>query len=369
MLFKLFESIRNKRLLAGLFIVILFVVFLFLLIININSMSKSDRDIFAYTVKVRDAVEEIDKIFERAELNVYLMSDSIASSYDETKQKNESYNMQFVKDMDGLIKSVLANSPGVNGSWFQLNADLPYSSRAYNWYEFENNQFVNVRDELNETSSADREVTQQDDPYYFDAVDKKKPVWSAIYTDADTNEQMITISSPIIKQQGVLVGVVGIDILVANIRDALKNMQSDLNDSELYLLDKSGKLILSQSYSNMTLTKEPYGFSNLFKGRESEPIEYRDNLKQKTAIMITLSNDYKLVISIENKKLFKSASKFANLIYIIFGFFAVLAVMIFIYQSKVFEKEKITETEGKESTEDEGQQDEDYPENGPIGRL
>ena len=294
--------------------------------------SNTHQNIFSYTVKVRNAVEGLDVIFERAEVNVNVMVDSISNSYDASKQQDKAYNIKFIKGINGLVKSVLSNSPGVDGSWFQINADLPFSAEAYNWYEFKENQFVNVKDQFVGTSSMNRKITPEDDPYYFNAVYNRKPTWSDIYTDPDTKNAMVTISAPIDKD-GALVGVVGIDISINNIQQIINQMRTILGDCELYLLDKNNKVILTQSDSNSK--KENYQFLSLFKYNNEGPIEYKDNLTKKTAVMFTLSNGYKIVISIKDNTLYADTNQMSTINYGLFILLVLSTLIAFANQLKI----------------------------------
>lgn len=302
-----------------------------------NLASDSHKDIFAYTVKVRNAVEGLDVIFERAEVNVNMMVDSISNSYDANKQQDKAYNLRFIQGIDGLLKSVLSNSPSIDGSWFQINADLPFSAEAYNWYSIDENQLIDVKDLFAGTPTTSRKVTPEDDPYYFNAVENKKPVWSDIYTDADTKEAMLTISAPIYKE-AVLVGVVGIDISTKNIQQILNQMQTILGDSELYLLDKKNKVMLTQSDSDSK--NKDYKFLNLFKYNNEGPIEYNDNLTKKTAVMFTLSNGYKIVISIKNDTLYADTNQTSTINY---GLFILLIISTLIAFANQFKINKLSE--------------------------
>jgi len=292
-----FENIKNSLLWLIPAIIIAFST-LFFIINSGNTVSKTDQDIFAYTVKIRTAVEELDKIFERAEINVNVMADSISNSYDIREQQDKAYNLKFIAGINGLVESVLSNSPSVDGSWFQINADLPFSSEAYNWFTFKEDQFVNVRDQFEGTALMNRQITPEDDPYYYSAVSNKKPTWSDVYTDPDTKQSMLTISAPVYKE-GSLVGVVGIDINVESIKQILGQMQTILGNSELYLLDKKDKVILTQLYPNSRT--DNYEFLKLFKNNDNGTVEYNDHQTKKTALLFSLSNGYKIAISIPNK--------------------------------------------------------------------
>lgn len=358
MFFKNFKKFSYKSYLWPIVTLFLLVTLLFAIINSIRMDGKTDQDLFAYTVKVRDAVEEIDKIFERAEVNVNVMVDSISNSYDASKQQDKAYNLHFIENIDGLIKSVLSNSPSVDGSWFQINADLPYAASAYNWYEFSDSQFINIKDQFEDSPTMNRKITPEDDPYYFDAISTQKPVWSAIYTDADTQKKMMTISAPIYKD-GSLVGVVGIDISTDNLQQALEYMQSIVTDSELYLLDKRNNVILSQPNIGSKFQNNKYTFLDAFKENKEGPIEYYDSLTKKTAIMLTLSNDYQLVIAIKNKDLFNHSHQIYYLVSILFILLIISTVMTFLSQIKLNKIAELNKLAKEENNTDESEENED----------
>lgn len=338
MLFKSINKTKFKLVsLIALALIVFTGLFLFLLT-SINMEAKKSQDVFAYTVKVRDTVEALDKIFERAEVNVNVMTDAIANSYDVSKQQNKSYNLHFTDGINGLIKSVLSNSPCVDGSWFQLNAALPFSARAYNWFEVQDDQFIDVKNQFVGTPSMDRQITPEDDPYYFDALADEKPVWSDIYTDADTKKAMITISSPVYNNN-TLVGVVGLDISIDSLQQVLNGMQLVLGKSDLYLLNKDNKVILSQLYSETNALKDNPNYLEKFDANSEGPIEYSDGLIKKTAIKLTLSNDYQIVIAIYNEELFAGANRLISIIYALFVLLILSTTFAF---ADYFKRNKIT---------------------------
>jgi len=130
-------------------------------------VSETNKNNFEYTIKVRNTIEEIDKIVERAEVNINVLADTILLSYDISKRNNKLYNMGYINEINVLIKSALMNSPGVDGSWFQINADLPYASRLYSWYEYQDGKIADVKAQLKNKTSDLRELNPKDDPYYF----------------------------------------------------------------------------------------------------------------------------------------------------------------------------------------------------------
>lgn len=337
MLFEKIKNISPKYLLKLTPVIIMLVILLVVIIVSLNMISGINQNTFSYTVKIQDAVEEVDKIFERAELNVNLMTDAISSSYDLHKQQDREYNLQYVKGLDGFIMAALASSPSASGAWFQLNADLPFAVYAYNWYEFKEDQFINVKDQF-EGQSNSREINPEDDPYYYLAINNKRRIWSEIYTDADTKDKMMTISSPVYKMQS-LVGVVGIDITVENLQKCLQGIQLSMGSSDLYLLDQKNHLIISQLFPDSKKPMDDDSLIKLFEENAEGPIEYLDNLTKKTAVRIELSNGYKLIIAFENKNLYKGINQIINIIY---GLFFLLVIVIsIVFKNKL----KLTQLE------------------------
>lgn len=340
------QTLKTKYLMLSVMVLvfIFLTVLLIVIITSVNTNYKSDQGIFSYTVKTRDAFEELDMVFERAEVNVNLMRDSIAYSYDTNKQKSKTYNMQYVRSIDGLIKSVLSNSPGVDGAWFQLNSDLPFAVNAYNWYEFKDNQFVNLRDYFTmDTSSSDREVNPEEDPYYFEAIVNHKTTWSNVYKDADTNSEMLTVSTPIYNNS-VLIGVGGIDISMDNLKKILEKMQEIMGKSDIYLVDKKDNVILTQLISDLDSSKNEYAYLHLFEDKNQGPIEYLDGFTKKTAIRLLLSNDYKIVIVFNNRTLFSGTNNLINLIWALYLLLITVVSLVFVYQIKLTQVEVNTKS-------------------------
>lgn len=327
-------------------VILLLVALLCFINSSVKIASDTNRNTFSYIVKIRDTVEEIDKIFERAEVNVNVLADSISNSYDTSRQQDKNYNMVFIKSIDGLVKSVLVNSPGVDGDWFQLNADLPFSVSAYNWYQFKEDQFINVKDQLADTTSMNRKITPEDDPYYFDALNGKRAVWSDVYKDADTKVSMMTISAPAYKDAS-LVGVVGIDISTNNLQDAMKNMQVILGNSDLFLLDKNNNLILSQFSDDSRIHNTNLPFLKSFQNDQDGQVEYYDNLIKKTAVILNLSNKYKIVITFKNSNLFGGFDRLFRTVYAVYVLLIVLIIIILIKQFDI--KFKLKKNEFKKS--------------------
>lgn len=326
---------------------VLLLVELLLFVLNsIQIVSETNKNNFEYTIKIRSTIEEIDKIVERSEVNLNLMTQVIRGNYDISKINDEKTNIEYLRRIDVLVKSVLVNSPGVDGAWYQPNIEYSYATQNYIWYTLKNGKIINLRPILDKEDSKVRVLTPETDPYYFEAIREKKRVWSDIYKDSDTKSPMITISQPVYKND-ILIGVAGIDISFKNLQQALKNMQSVFPGSEIFLLDKNKNILVSQLLNYQSIPKKNTLFKNLFYGVHTSDTmaEFIDNGVAKTAIILELSNKYYIVITFPEFIVLNGFERLFNTIYVIFAIMGALAILAIINRSKIIRINKKLEIE------------------------
>lgn len=316
---------------------VLLLVELLLFVLNsIQIVSETNKNNFEYTIRIRSTIEEIDKIVERAEVNLNLMTQVIRGNYDVSKINDEKTNLEYLKRIDVLVKSVLVNSTGVDGAWYQPSIEYPYAIRNYIWYALRNGEIVNLKAILENENPNIRILTPTTDPYYFEAIKEKKTVWSDVYKDPDTKIQMITISQAVYKHD-ILIGVAGIDISFKNLQQALKNMQGVFPGSEIFLLDKNKNILISQLLNYQSIPKNNKLFKNLFYGVHTADTmtEFTDNGVAKTAIILELSNKYYIVITFPKIVVLNGFERLFNTIYLIFAIMGALAILAIINKSKI----------------------------------
>ena len=85
--------------------------------------------------------------------------------------------------------------------------------------------------------------------WYQDAAEKNETVISSIYTDRETGDQLVTISSPLYIDEK-FVGVISADVFLNNINRYLEN-QINGNNIYAYLLDNKGNIIVHTKNSNL----------------------------------------------------------------------------------------------------------------------
>lgn len=340
-----FNNVKYINVALPVLIVLLVAALLQFVVNSINIVSQTNRDNFAYTINIRNAAEEIDKIVERAEVNVNSVVDTISQTYDANKINDLSYNKKYIEIIDPIVKSGLINSPGVNGAWFQLNIDIPFSNIIYVWHGYDNGKLVRFR------QYNDRRLTPENDAYYFEAVKNKRVIWSDVYTDSDNGVKMMSICAPVYKNN-FLIGVVGIDISIENLQEALKNMQNVFEDSEVFLLDYRNNVISSQYSPKENDTNDAQIFIPLFNSAQSNSaktqekfVEYDDSGVHKTAVMLGLSNKYNIVITFPNEKVFKGFSQLFGAIYLVFLILTVLAIFAYLNKKNLLSINKDLEVE------------------------
>lgn len=318
-------------------IFLLMMALLKLVVNSVNVVSQTNKDNFIYTVKMRNSIAEIDSIINRVGINLSSFVYAISQTYEDDKLYNLNYNVKYLRFMDVLVKSTLVNSPGVNGAWFQLNVDIPFSEDMYLWYGYKDGRLIRYK------IDKYRKLNPKEDSYYFETVANKKITWSDIYTDADNGVKMVSICMPIYKNDK-LIGVAGIDISIENLQTALKNMQKVFDKSEVFLLNDKKQVILSQLAPGETDTNDAENFlplfyspRNIFNQKQEKLVEYSDNGVSKTAIMLDLSNKYNVVLTFPNRDVFKGFNELFAAIYLVFLILAVLAIFAYINKKNLIQ--------------------------------
>ena len=313
---------------------------------SVRIVSETNRNNFTYTIKVRDSLEKVDVIIERSEVNLNVLSDAIEETYDANKLYDKKYNEKYLNGLKGLTKSVLSNSPGVSGTWVHLNADIN-DGDCYLWYVNENGKIHDCKERLTKEGKALRALTPEDDPYYFTPIKLKKAYWSNLYTDPDTKVRMITLSKPVYKN-GKLVCVIGTDISVEALQQALKNMQADFVGSEIFLLTHEKNLIVAQLSKNKTNKNINLSFLTAFKNEASKTeniVEYSDKGVSKTALMLDISCNHSIVLTFPNVVVFQGFDRLFKTIYFGLTILTILTIVALLNRIMMIKVNKRLENE------------------------
>lgn len=321
------------------FVFVLLLGILFFIMDSFAVVSETNANNLAYAVKTRDSLEEIDKIFDEAESNLDLLSQAIFISYDTSQIKNDDYNLKYIKSIDEASIDILRRAPIEDGIWFQLNTDLPFSNKINLWYRYKDGKIINER--------TDRQLTPQDDPYYFEAIKAQKMVWAPVYTDTDTKVPMLSVVEPIYKN-GVLIGVAGVDTSILNMQKALKNIKNQFKGSDVFLVDKNKNIIVSALNDESKILNYNYVFTGLYEQKaknEHAMIQFIDDGQSKTAIMLAVSEIYNVIITFPNSEIFLGFARLFKTFGLIFSLMTALAVMAVLNKKKILKTNQILQDE------------------------
>ncbi|MDX2099427.1 MAG: cache and HAMP domain-containing protein, partial [Leptolyngbyaceae cyanobacterium bins.59] len=120
----------------------------------------------------------------------------------------------------------------------------------------------------------------QQDAWYANAVTARKPVWSSIYPWSDRPEILsISSSYPVYTADNQLVGVLGIDFILAQISEFLKHL--NINPSnKVFIIERNGLLVASSSQ------ERPYSLVN-GKTERLNVLQSQDELIRSTSEYVT----------------------------------------------------------------------------------
>lgn len=324
---------------------------IFLFISNsVHLVAESNKNNFTYNLKIRNATDKINKIIERAQVNVNILTNAGYNTYDINKQYDKKYNEEFIKRFNILIKSALMNTPGINGAWYQSNNDLPFANNLYCWYVYKNGQYVDMKDYFDKYSQSIRNINKDDDPYYFNAVENKALIWSEIYTDKDINVQMITVSEPIYKN-GKLIGVVGLDVSLQNLQSAMTEIQKIFEKSDVLLINNKNEAVITQLRDkdrNLEINKNLLPLLKNTNGKSGDTIEYLEHGAKRVAVILKLAcEEYRIAVSFPNNLLFKGFSKLFKMVYFNFLLLIIMTIVILLNLKQIKEINKEIENRAK----------------------
>lgn len=257
----------------------------------------------------------------KVEDSVNNLSLFIKGSFDISKAKDANYlksyhsilepvTREFANNVQENISTYVYFAPEltgkVYGSWLvkdqQTNKFTPYA--LGHLYEFYPNN--------------------PDFKWYYDPIKKRKAIWSDLYYDKDIKKQMISYVAPVYKD-GVLLGVVGMDITLHQFGVELSKMESPSSGSAFIIDERYNMFADANTLSDVSsiITKNEFiSYTHKEKDSLSPNIGFVDNLiRNKYIIYSKLKSGFILVKAVPSPGLFKKLA---------LHFFIVLGIIIFI---------------------------------------
>ncbi len=119
-------------------------------------------------------------------------------------------------------------------------------------------------------------------PWYKAAVKAQKPTWSEIYTYANSDVLGMTASQPVYDKNDNFIGVMAVDIILANISEFLRDIKVS-NNGLIFIIEHSGYLVASSANQQEFTIKNNNPNNNL---QRIQAIDSQDKLTQQTAIYL-----------------------------------------------------------------------------------
>ena len=187
---------------------------------------------------------EFDTLLERVEQAVNMIASEASYSLKDLQRfrEDEDYVNEYTKEMNGMLFYAAANTKGAMSVYIRYNPDLTSSTAgAYLVRDEATGIFVN-------TPTTDLLNPDGEDMTWYDIpVEKGRPVWLGPYPNYHVGYDMISYVVPYYLD-GVLVGVVGMDIDCVYIKELLESI--DIYDTGYaLLLAEDGQVVAHKNYA------------------------------------------------------------------------------------------------------------------------
>ena len=143
-------------------------------------------------------------------------------------------------------------------------------------------------------------------PWYQDAVQAGKPVWSQIYIDFKEPRLKVTLAQPIYNQDEQLRGVVGVDFVVSHISEFLKRLNIG-QSGQTFIMERSGLIVASSTEEEPFLRDQKGNIKQRLQALNSRVPLIRataDFLKQRYSHLAELNSNQQFTFAIEGKRQF-----------------------------------------------------------------
>ena len=290
---------------------------------------------------------EFNTTLKGVESSIDTLSNNILATFSLEKFNNDpnNYIEEFEKTIDSIIKRNAETSKEFQGLYFTFNPEL--TGEVYEvWYADEegNRTFVRQETESIEEFSPDNE----DMAWYYEPIKKKVGLWSEPYVDNNINVYMVSYSMAIFKDN-LLIGVIGVDINIDNIKNTVENIKV-YDTGYVFLLDNHYDTIIHPEFSsgeNFRTVK-----NGQFKSQTEEMdkydsgiLEYKYADKDKIMGYSHLSNGWILGVAPPIEEIFNPINNLKIKLTLITLLGSIIAILIALYIGKSIAKPVIKVTE------------------------
>lgn len=196
---------------------------------------------------VEKKTEELEHFFGNIETSIATINEYIENTIDENKiLEDKAYEESYFTYLTHLLLNGTKHSKGVTSIYFHMEAEKYGGSRGVFLTGNSTSGYVTVK-------NTDIKIYSPTDTnhvgWYYLPIWKKAPVWTNPYENKNINTNVISYVTPLYKN-GELLGVVGIDINLAVLRDIIDTMMID--DALCILVGEERNLI----YKNNSIVQQ-----------------------------------------------------------------------------------------------------------------
>ena len=167
--------------------------------------------------------------------------------------------------------------------------------------------------------------------WYKDAIQKNSLLFTAPYIDATTKKYCISVVIPLNDAQGNLRGVIGQDILLDNLSDAIKNIKLN-GQGESFIIDSTGIVL---AHPDNKLVSKKLSDNNIFKditpqilSQKNGLLVYNDGNIDKTMVYHNVpSTNWILVLSVPNDVIYAPLYSLRN-IYLLISIITLIVIFL-----------------------------------------
>ncbi|QZY56111.1 cache domain-containing protein [Crassaminicella profunda] len=286
---------------------------------------------------------EFSHIFKSIEGRTETLSATTFAMFDmKNFKKDKNYIKNYQKTIEPIIDKVARTSDDIQAVYFTINPEL--TGEVYEiWYADKDG---------NGTLEKLDPDPDPDDPYidwfypdnkemhwYYAPIQKGRGVWSEPYEETDINKEIISYTEPIVKD-GVLIGVVGMDMDIATIKNTIENMKS-YDTGYAFLLNEHYDLLIHPSFINGDNLKtiENGNLKSIVEEinqHHSGVVAYQLKGKDKLMSYARLSNGWMLVFTLSIGKIFEPIKNLTFIILVLMVLGIMLSIIIAIIFSNRF---------------------------------
>lgn len=210
-----------------------------------------------------------------------------------------------------------------------------YDGADYAYIGYENTEFVVY-------PFADVSFNPKERVWYKQAVEDNETIWTAPYTDDATKKTVITVASPVHGENDELVGVIGIDFNITDLRNDLLSIKVGETGS-LILLDESNTIIVHENEELIGTELENTEILDIISDNSEDKFTYSEGENEKFAIYKTLDSlGWKVIVNMNMDEITSKANPISKIVTMVGLVAAVVALVISLaFSSQFINKIKI----------------------------